>query len=251
MKRLRELATQRARTEHKQPWQDNVQLEQAKALLDAVGPLPNSRARMTRIWRALEQGPPARRRPHRRLTLLLAAGLVFALTALAAAQGASAIRAILASVTQGEPSVLRTPEKAKAPRRGPKQVPARAAPSQAQPPAPAEPSPASPSPAQVTRAQPAERSAAREPKEARASDAELVRLAVIALRRDGDGERAGRLLEQAYAGGAQAALAEEVLSLRVEAASLRADPRAASYARQYLARYPNGRYRARVEQALH
>ena len=40
------------------------------------------------------------------------------------------------------------------------------------------------------------------------------------------------------------ALAEDALALSIEAAMARKDPRAADYARRYLARYPEGRFRS-------
>jgi hypothetical protein len=80
---------------------------------------------------------------------------------------------------------------------------------------------------------------------------ELVRRAVKALRRDGDAALAGRLLESAHQKSPDGALAEEVMSLRVEAALARGDARARTYAQEYLARYPAGRYREQVGRALH
>jgi hypothetical protein len=67
-----------------------------------------------------------------------------------------------------------------------------------------------------------------------------------ALRR----ERAAHLLDAAYARNPNGALTEEILSLRVEAALARYDPQAHSFARQYLKRYPTGRYRETVQRAL-
>jgi hypothetical protein len=45
-------------------------------------------------------------------------------------------------------------------------------------------------------------------------------------------------------------LAEEALSLRIEAALALDDPRARSLARQYVVRYPSGRYLAVAHRAL-
>ena len=77
-----------------------------------------------------------------------------------------------------------------------------------------------------------------------------MRRAVKALRRDGDPALAGRLLESAHQNSPDGALAEEVMSLRVEAALARRDARARAYAQEYLARYPAGRCRELVERAL-
>jgi hypothetical protein len=240
-----------------------AQLERARELLSAVAPLSHSRARMTRIWRALEHARPAPPRAHRRLTLALSLGLVFLLTALAAAQGVVAVRAIWASVGLGEARVVPGALKARDRSRAPARVKASAPASAPKPEAPVTESPSSAreAPASVhesnseigkTPARAQERSGATgERKAQRASEAELVRQAVRALRRDGDPALAARLLEQAHTTYPRSALAEETMSLRVEAALARGDAHAESYARQYLTRYPAGRYRALVAKALH
>jgi hypothetical protein len=74
--------------------------------------------------------------------------------------------------------------------------------------------------------------------------------AVRALRKQGDAARAQALLDQYLRGNPRGALAEDALALSIEAAASRKDPRAADYARRYLARYPNGRFRAVAERAL-
>jgi hypothetical protein len=84
----------------------------------------------------------------------------------------------------------------------------------------------------------------------RSSDSELVVRAVQMLRRDHDPALASRLLERYRARNPSGVLAEEVLSLRIEAAVAASDPRAPAFAREYLARYPDGRYRERAQRAL-
>ncbi len=74
--------------------------------------------------------------------------------------------------------------------------------------------------------------------------------AVRALRKQGDAARAQQLLDQYLRSNPRGALAEDALALSIEAAAARKDPRAADYARRYLARYPNGRFRAVAERAL-
>lgn len=86
--------------------------------------------------------------------------------------------------------------------------------------------------------------------EKRSSDSELVVRAVRALRRDRDPEAASRLLERYRSRNPSGVLAEEVLSLQIEAALAAKDGRAAALAREYLSRYPTGRYRARAQSAL-
>jgi len=81
------------------------------------------------------------------------------------------------------------------------------------------------------------------------SDVARVHEAARALRGDGDPERAAKLLEEVPLD-SSGPLAEEALALRIEAALDRGDPSAARHARDYLARYPSGRYRALADRAL-
>lgn len=74
--------------------------------------------------------------------------------------------------------------------------------------------------------------------------------AVRALRKQGDPARAQALLDHYLRSNPRGALAEDALALSIEAAAARRDPRAADYARRYLARYPQGRFRAVAERAL-
>jgi hypothetical protein len=74
--------------------------------------------------------------------------------------------------------------------------------------------------------------------------------AVRALRKQGDPVRAQALLDQYLRSNPRGALAEDALALSIEAAAARKDPRAADYARRYLARYPQGRFRAVAERVL-
>jgi len=83
-----------------------------------------------------------------------------------------------------------------------------------------------------------------------AAEAALVHSAVKALRRDGDPGRAAKLLDRYAARDPHGPLAEEALSLRIEAALARQDPKACTYAREYLARHPGGRYRNVAQRAL-
>jgi hypothetical protein len=83
-----------------------------------------------------------------------------------------------------------------------------------------------------------------------AHDSELVHRAVKALRVDGNAALAARLLEQDRIRNPSGPLAEEALSLRIEAALELGDARARALGQQYIARYPNGRYLRIARRAL-
>ena len=83
-----------------------------------------------------------------------------------------------------------------------------------------------------------------------AHDSELVHRAVKALRVDGNPALAARLLEQDRIRNPSGPLAEEALSLRIEAALQLHDARARTLGKQYVARYPSGRYLRIARQAL-
>lgn len=87
-------------------------------------------------------------------------------------------------------------------------------------------------------------------KPAAGEDPTKVAEAVRALRKQGDAARAQQLLDQYLRANPRGALAEDALALSIEAAAARKDPRAADYAKRYLARYPNGRFRGVAERAL-
>ena len=73
-------------------------------------------------------------------------------------------------------------------------------------------------------------------------------LEAMQARRAGDSARTLRLLTAYRTKYPDGALAEEALALSLEAAVLRGSAQADELAQQYLARFPNGRYRQHVEQ---
>ncbi len=108
---------------------------------------------------------------------------------------------------------------------------------------PSGPEPAEPEPA-LSADKPPERRADR-PRAG--EDPSQVGEAVRALRKQGDPARAQQLLDRYLRDNPRGALAEDALALSIEAAAARKDPRAADYARRYLARYPHGRFRSLAE----
>jgi hypothetical protein len=180
----------------------------------------------SRLTRALEGGGSRRRvlRP-----ALLAFGALFV-----AASAAAAGYTLLASSKKVEPQVapVVVPPSATLP----KSNVSRVAP-------PALPAPVEPPALELPNAKRADKLRAGE-------DPSQVAEAVRALRKQGDAARAQALLDQYLKSNPRGALAEDALALSIEAAAARKDPRAADYARRYLARYPNGRFRGVAERAL-
>ena len=74
--------------------------------------------------------------------------------------------------------------------------------------------------------------------------------AIQALRTEGDPVRAQALLTEYLKTHPNGALSEEALALSIEAASAQHDPRAADYARRYLAKFPHGKYQALANRAI-
>lgn len=81
-------------------------------------------------------------------------------------------------------------------------------------------------------------------------DPTQVAQALRALRKDGRPEQAQTLLTRYLSENPDGALAEEALALSIEAALKRNPARATSYARQYLKRFPQGRFRPLAQRAL-
>jgi|RhiMethySRZTD1v2_1073278.scaffolds.fasta_scaffold25167_4 hypothetical protein len=98
----------------------------------------------------------------------------------------------------------------------------------------------------VATAQPAPQRSRAAPAKPRASaeDPAPVLDAIRALRKSGDPARAQKLLDAYLVANPRGALSEDALGLAIEAAAARRDPRAADYAKRYLALFPNGRFRA-------
>lgn len=96
---------------------------------------------------------------------------------------------------------------------------------------------------------PATKPAAR-PRLARGEDPSLVVAAIQALRQDHDPARAAKLLADYLRTYPHGALAEEAVALSIEAATESKRPEAKTFAAQYLAQYPKGRFRRIAEQAL-
>ena len=111
--------------------------------------------------------------------------------------------------------------------------------------APAPAAPAEPA-ASVPRATPK----SGRPRAESSEDATHVVEAIQALRTERDPARAQALLNDYLKQNPRGALSGDALALSIEAASAQHDPRAAEYARRYLAAYPKGKYRDLAKRAL-
>lgn len=197
----------------------------------------------SRILRALEAKTGSRRLALRP-ALLGAAGLLLAATAAAAGYSMLASPAEPSGVVSAAP-----PASAVAPRAitapvAPEPAPVAPEPAPVVAPSVAVDAPTEPAPL----APPSPKRNADKPRAG--EDPTRVAEAVRALRKQGDAARAQALLDQYLKSNPRGALAEDALALSIEAAAARKDPRAADYAKRYLARYPNGRFRAVAERAL-
>jgi hypothetical protein len=229
-------------------------IERAKSLLEAVGPLPDSELRAQRIRRALDRPRPRALFGRRLPALGVAAGV--------ALFGASAFAAVRFVVEHaGEPAVdlpaAVEREDERAPRRKPRAIEAVQEQEQLVPPV-EEPADADdPAPQRAPRrarqtqreVEPVAELQADEPAPV-SHDSALVHRAVRALRREHNPRLAARLLQEHRLAYPDSPLAEEVLSLRIEAAVALSDARAGALAREYVTRYPHGRYAHVARQAL-
>jgi hypothetical protein len=81
------------------------------------------------------------------------------------------------------------------------------------------------------------------------ADARLL-VEAMRLRKNGDSERVSKLVEEYRRKQPGGALQEEALTLAIESALARRDPNAAQLGREYLSRFPNGRFKAQAKRAL-
>ena len=111
----------------------------------------------------------------------------------------------------------------------------------------ASPEPTSPEAAvSASRAQPKNA----RPRPEAGEDATSVVEAIQALRTERNPARAQALLNDYLKSNPRGTLSGDALALSIEAASAQHDPRAAEYARRYLASYPKGKYRDLAKRAL-
>jgi len=222
-------------------------------LLRSAAPFEIDHFRKRRIWVRLERRPNLRPRAGRFwLRPLVIAALLVSGTATAGlghlyVLHGSGFFGLVGAPSTTSSNVPTTPHAASLTKRAPRDEPARES----------EPQPALVPPAPVASAAPepaasAARGVAKNTRSRPESseDATHVVEAIQALRTERDPARAQALLNGYLKQNPRGALSGDALALSIEAASAQHDPRAAEYARRYLAAYPKGKYRDLAKRAL-
>lgn len=221
-------------------------------LLSHTLPLARSELRRRRVWNALNANQRSRLGFKLTAMHVAFASVLFAAVSSAAVGGYYVKhRASEAEEIAATPSL---PAPHKKPRAGAKghlravSTPETAAPSPpvAEPQAALSPDDTAPSRAAPVRSKP-EPSPARKP--APDADAELL-VEAMRARSGGDARRVSELVDEYRARHPQGALQEEALILSIESAAVRRAPNASALAREYLRRFPGGRFAPQARRAL-
>jgi len=226
---------------------------QLSELFSSAAPFELDPFRKRRVWVRLERGAGARPRAgHFWLRPLAIGALLISGTAMAELGHRYVLHGSGFLGLSGAPSataanVTRAPRAVK-----PQKLDSTSAREPSSEVAPAAPSAALP---ELAAAEPAVNGPRAQPKNARSrpeagEDATRVVEAIQALRTERNPARAQALLNDYLKSNPRGALSGDALALSIEAASAQHDPRAAEYARRYLAAYPKGKYRDLAKRAL-
>jgi hypothetical protein len=223
------------------PSPENENLRIGSQLLRGVPPLQASSAKRHRVWLALPH-TGRRRRWWKPATLVLTSALAGA--AASAALGGAYLRA-RDTADASEHEVSSQPAGSRD--TGQQQV---------ENPVPPEPQSVEEPAPQIEQARPvSERKAPPRkteqtaPEPVKAAEAELM-LEIMSARERGDQKRAAQLLSEYRSEHPRGILEEEALALSIESAQMKGDPRAAALAREYLKRFPTGRFRAQAARVV-